>query len=143
MSKTISGIVTWLKQWFYDKNEIDTQLSDSGWQALTFSSGYANYNSTEPLQIRKIGNFVEIRGIIKPTAQKTASTSAVQFATIPTGYRPTYTFRTTIAQGSGMNRWHLTAETDGRLCWSRYGITSSVNLPSGAWLCVYMTYMID
>ena len=61
MSKTISGIVTWLKQWFYTKDEIDTQLPDSGWQSLTLSSGYANYNSTEILQIRKIGKFVEMR----------------------------------------------------------------------------------
>ena len=143
MSKTISGIVTWLKQWFYTKDEIDTQLPDSGWQSLTFSSGYTNYNTTEPLQIRKIGKFVEIRGIIKPTAQKSASTNAVQFATIPTGYRPSYQFRSAICQGSGMIKWHLTAETDGKLCWSRYGSASSVAVPSGAWLCVHITYMID
>ncbi len=141
--KTISGIVTWLKQWFYTKDEIDTQLSDSGWQSLTFSSGYANYNTTEPLQIRKIGKFVEIRGIIKPTAQKTASTTAVQFATVPSGYRPSYQFRSAIQQGSGINRWHLTVETDGKLCWSRYGKTSSDNVPSGAWMCVHITYMLD
>lgn len=143
MSKTISGIVTWLKQWLYTKDEIDTKLLDSGWQNLTLSSGYANYNSTEILQIRKIDKFVEIRGIIKPTAQKTASTSAVQFATIPTGYRPTYQFRSAICQGSGMNKWHLTAETNGNLCWSRYGTTSSIALPSGAWMCVHITYMLD
>lgn len=139
--KTISGIVTWLKQWFYTKDEIDA--NDSGWQPLTLSSGYANYNSTETLQIRKIGKFVEIRGIIKPTAAKTASTSAVQFATIPSGYRPSYQFRSAICQGSGINRWHLTAETSGNLSWSRYGSTTSINVPSGAWMCVHITYMVD
>lgn len=140
--KTISGIVTWLKQWFYTKDEIDA--NDSGWQNLTLSSGYENYyTNSAPLEIRKIDKFVEIRGIIKPTAQKTASTSSVQFATVPSGYRPTYQFRSAICQGSGLNRWHLAVETDGKLCWSRYGTTSSIAVPSGAWMCVHITYMLD
>lgn len=142
--KKLSGIITWLKQWFYDKDEIDAQINDSGWQPLTLSSGYEQYNANNsPLEIRKIGKFVEIRGIIKPSASKTASTSSVQFATVPSGYRPSYQFRSAICQGSGINRWHLTVETDGKLGWSRYGTTSSIDLPSGAWMSVHITYMVD
>ena len=105
-STILTGVVTWLKQWFYTKDEIDAY--DTGWTNLTFVSGYANYNTEtySALKIRRINKLVEIRGVFMPTAQKTASTSAVQFATVPSEYRPSYQFRSAICQGSGLNRWH-------------------------------------
>lgn len=140
--KRVEGVVRWLKQWFYTKDEIDSY--DTGWTDLTYVSGYANYGGGYcNLKVRRIHKLVEIRGVFKPTAQKTASTSSVQFATVPEGYRPTYQFRSAIQQGSGLSRWHLAVETNGKLCWSRYGTTSSANVPSGAWMCVHITYMID
>lgn len=142
----IRGIITWLQQWFYTKTEFNTKEDDTGWQAMTLSSGYEYYSTSEDggkLWIRRVNKLVEIRGVVKPTAQKTASTSAVQFATIPSGYRPSYQFRSAICQGSGMNKWHLTAETNGNLCWSRYGTTSSIAVPSGAWLTVHIIYELD
>lgn len=142
MSKTITGIVTWLKQWFYGKDEIDTQINDSGWQPLTYVSGYQNYDSKNRLEIRRVGKLVEIRGVFKPTAPKTASLSSVQFATIPSGYRPSTQIRTAIGQGPGMNRFLVRVNTNGDLRWGRYGTTSSINLPV-AWLSVHITYMID
>lgn len=30
MSKTISGIVTWLRSWFYTKSEVDSLISTGG-----------------------------------------------------------------------------------------------------------------
>ena len=30
MSKTISGIVTWLRNWFYTKQEVDSLISTGG-----------------------------------------------------------------------------------------------------------------
>lgn len=140
--KKLSGIITWLKQWFYDKDEIDTQINDSGWQPLTYVSGYQNYDSTHPLEIRRVGKLVEIRGTFKPTAAKTASTSDVQFATIPSGYRPSTQYRSAMCQGGGVNRFMVTANTNGSLAWQRYGTTSSINLPV-TWLGVHITYMID
>lgn len=140
--KNIFGITTWLKQWFYDKDEIDTEINDSGWQPLTYVSGYQNYDTTHPLEIRRVGKLVEIRGAFKPTAAKTASTSAVQFATIPSGYRPSTQYRSAMCQGGGVNRFMVTAGTDGSLAWQRYGTTSSINLPV-TWLSVHITYMIN
>ena len=140
MSKTISGIVTWLKQWFYTKDEIDSY--DTGWSNLTYVSGYQNYDSSHPLEIRRIGKLVEIRGVFKPTASKTANTSGVQFATIPSGYRPSSQYRSAICQGGGVNRFMITVDTAGKLSWQRYGTTSSINLPA-AWLGVHITYMVN
>ena len=142
-STILTGVVTWLRQWFYTKDEIDAY--DTGWKNLTFVSGYTNYNteSFSALKIRRINKLVEIRGVFKPTSQKTASTNAVQFSTVPEGYRPTYQYRNAIQEGSSLNRWHLSIETDGKLCWSKYGTTSSIAVPSGAWMCVHITYMVD
>ena len=140
MSTTITGIVTWLKQWFYDKNEIDSY--DTGWSNLTCVSGYAS-DTSHPLQIRRINKLVEIRGVVKPTASVTASSDVVQFATIPTGYRPSTEHRSSICQGSGINRFMLRADPNGVIGWTRYGTTSSVNLPNGAWMGIHITYMID
>ena len=141
-STILTGVVTWLRQWFYTKEEIDTY--DTGWTNLTFVSGYTNYDTeNNVLKIRRVNKMVEIRGIFKPTAQKPASLDPVQFATVPEGYRPTYQFRSAIQQGSALSRWMLKVETDGKLCWSRYGKTSSIAVPSGAWMCVHITYMVD
>lgn len=86
MSKTISGIVTWLKQWFYTKDEI----YDTGWQSFPLRTGRAfymyienydhvsmnNWSSSmtgenllydypdQPLRIRRIGKIVHIEGAI-------------------------------------------------------------------------------
>ena len=144
--KTISGIVTWLRQWFYTKTEFDTKEDDTGWQLMTPSSGYEYYNSSYDsgkLWIRRVNKLVEIRGVVKPTAQKTASTEGVQFATIPSGYRPSYQFRMAICQGSGIQKYTLAANTNGALTWARYGVASSINVPSGAWLTVHIIYELD
>lgn len=91
MIKTIDGIVTWLKQWFYGKDEIyDTGWQDfsyrevtypvrialveggsmievadsSAWMSLTGSTSSTfmqDYNN-EPVKIRRIGNVVHIEG---------------------------------------------------------------------------------
>lgn len=142
----ITGIVTWLRQWFYSKADFDTKEDDTGWQLMTLSSGYDYYNSSYDsgkLWIRRVNKLVEIRGVVKPTAQKTASTEGVQFATIPSGYRPSYQFRMAICQGSSMNRYALAANTNGTLTWARYGTTSSANVASGAWLTVHIIYELD
>lgn len=76
MSKTISGIVTWLKQWFYTKDEI----YDTGWQDFPYRNHeyfpilwngsiqevfanalMANYTD-QPLRVRRIGKIVHIEG---------------------------------------------------------------------------------
>ena len=83
MSKTISGIVTWLKQWFYSKDDV----YDSGWQDFPFRDSYSptpflhngaietptftsmsgdtlmkNYSLSSPTRVRRIGKVVQIGG---------------------------------------------------------------------------------
>lgn len=140
----LSEIVTWLKNWFNTKEEHNVMLfTDSGWQTCTLSSGYAVCTSGKTLRVRKVGKFVEVSGVFKnSSASSTSSVTAVKFATIPSGYRPSQQ-QTQVCQGSGMNRWLLTVNTSGEMFWSRYGTNAYAAAKAGSWFPYTITYMVD
>lgn len=142
--KKLSGIVTWLRQWFNTKEEQDTLFfTDSGWKTCTLSSGYAVYTSGTNLRVKKRGKIVEVTGVFKNnSALDTSSTTTIQVATIPSGYRPSNQ-QTKICQGTNMNRWLLIVYPDGKLTFSRYGTTSYQSISAGSWFPYTLTYMID
>lgn len=142
--KKLSGIVTWLRQWFNTKEEQDTLLfTDSGWQSCTISSGYAVYTSGTYLRVKKRGKIVEVTGVFKNnSALGTSSTTGIQFATLPSGYRPSKQ-QTKICQGTNMNRWLLVVSPDGKLTFSRYGATSYQSISASSWFPYTLTFMID
>lgn len=141
--KKLSGIVTWLQNWFNTKEEHDEMLfTDSGWKTCTLNSGYSVYTSGTNLRVRKTGKLVQINGVFKNNSSVTSSASNVKFATIPTGYRPSKQ-QVKVCQGSGMARWLLTVNSDGEMFWSRYGTDSYEATSSGRWLPYTMIYMID
>ena len=61
---------------------------------------------------------------------------------IPAGLRPRQAVDA-VCQGSGINRYLLIANPDGRLTCSRYGTTSLIAIPSGSWLTLDATWVID
>lgn len=139
----LSGIVNWVKQWFHTKEEMDTLfLTDSGWQTCSLNSGYSVYTSGTTLRVRKTGKIVQINGVFKNNSSVTSSITAVKFATIPTGYRPSKQ-QVKVCQGSNMSRWTLTVNSSGEMFWARYGTDSYATASSGSWLIYTMTYMID
>lgn len=144
VQKTITGIVTWLRNWFNTKEEHDEMLfTDSGWQTCTLSSGYAVYTSGTTLRVRKVGKLVQVSGVFKnSSASSTSSTAGVQFATIPSGYRPSAQ-QTKICQGTSMNRWLLTINTSGGMFWARYGTDAYAAASAGSWFPYTITYMVD
>lgn len=140
--KKLSGIVTWLKQWFNTKEEQNTLLfTDSGWQTCTLSSGYAVYTSGTNLRVRKVGKIVQVNGVFKNNNTLSAS-SNVQFATLPSGYRPSQE-QVKICQGSDLYKWLLRIKADGAMTLSRYGTSSDASASSGRWLPYCITYMVD
>ena len=102
-------------------------IIDSGWQEVTFKTGYARYGEASSVYIRRKGNFVELTGVWKPTSTKTASLNPVAFASIPDELKPTKSINV-ICPGQGMNRYVLTVDTDANLKWSRYGANTSIGL---------------
>ena len=105
-------------------------LDDSGWKNATLTSNfnaYSNISSNTP-QYRKVGNIVEIRGV-------------VSIFTLPTGYRPSNAIFE-ICQGSGKNVWLLTINSNGTVQFSRYGTNANATARTSAWLCFNKTFTI-
>lgn len=113
----------------------------SDWAEVSYESGYGRYDSGTGVFYRRRGNVVEITGVWKPTSNKNNSDTAVTFATIPSGYRPSRVVRGRM-QASGMNTYLLTVATNGELQWSRHGTTSGVQMPSTSWNNVQVTYTL-
>ena len=103
-------------------------IIDSGWQEVTFKSGYAKYNNSTSVYIRRKGDIVELTGVWKPTSTKSAASNPVPFASIPDELKPTKAMNI-ICPGLGKNTYRLTVDGDADLKWSQYGITTSIDLP--------------
>ena len=111
---------------------LNTITYNSGWQTLTLNSAFQLYGST-PVQYRRIGNIVEIEGIIQPTAEITGGGSAT-IGVLPVGYRPSTT-QFQVCQGSTKNSWLLEINSEGTVSFQRYGAGGSyVTAPTTAWL---------
>lgn len=64
---------------------LEILFADREWQSLPYSTGWADFSiNHEPGEYRKIGDQVQVRGLVKRT-----SGSLLTIATLPTGYRPT------------------------------------------------------
>ena len=116
---------------------------DSGWITATLSSSfvpYGNYAADTP-KYRKIGNIVEIEGIVSPSSEISDSSVPTTVFTLPSGYRPTRT-RNAVCQGSWSNKFLLRVEVTGDVQISRYGTTSFDPIPTTAWLPFNMTFFI-
>ena len=92
-------------------------------------------------QYRKIGDIVEIKGIVSPKNDLAGSNTGVTIFTLPSGYRPTKTVYE-ICQGSGRNVWLLAINTNGAVQFSRYGVTGNITANSSAWLCFDKTFTV-
>lgn len=124
-----------------DKAKLDNLSYDSGWQEVTFKSGYARYNDSTSVYIRRKGNFVELIGVWKTTSKKSAASTPVAFASIPDELKPTKAVNT-ICFGQGKNTYMLTVDTDANLKWSRYGTTNNIDLPNGHFGNVHCMWII-
>ena len=124
-----------------DKAKLDNLSYDSGWQEVTFKPGYARFNDSTSVYIRRKGDFVELTGVWKPTSTKSASSNPVPFASIPNELKPTKAVNT-VCFGQGKNTYMLTVDTDTTLCWSRYGTTTSIDLSNGHFGNVHCMWII-
>ena len=113
-----------------DKAKLDSLSYDSDWQEVTFKTGYSRYNDSTSVYIRRKGDLVELTGIWKSTSTKSASSIPVSFASIPNELKPTKPINV-LCYGQGKNTYILTVNTDADVCWSRYGTTTSIDLPNG------------
>lgn len=117
---------------------------DCEWVDLVLDSGFNLYagNAGNQPKYKATGNVVTIKGSVSPVNEYTSSTDKIIIASgIPERYRPPYAMPF-VCQGSGMNRWTLTVETNGNITESRYGTTTATTVPTNAWLAFSVTYQV-
>ena len=110
-----------------DKAKLDNLSYDSGWQEVTFKSGYSKYKNSMSVYIRRKGDIVELTGVWKPTSTKSAASNPVPFASIPDELKPTKSINV-MCPGIGKHTYRLTVDTDANLKWSQYGTNTSIGL---------------
>ena len=114
---------------------------DSGWQEVTFKPGYAKYNNSTSVYIRRKGDLVELVGVWKPTKTQSAASNPVPFASIPIELKPTKSINV-ICPGIGKHTYRLTVDTDANLKWSQYGTNTSIDLKDNYFAHVHCTWAI-
>ncbi len=124
-----------------DKAKLDNLSYDSGWQEVTFKPGYAKYNNSTSVYIRRKGNFVELTGVWKATSTKSAASNPVAFASIPDELKPTKSINV-ICPGIGKHTYRLTVDGDANLKWSQYGTNTSIDLKDNYFAHVHCTWTI-
>ena len=115
------------------------------WEEVTFKTGYSAYktsNYQESVYVRRIGDVVEIQGLVQFTANHSATQTKTPFATIPAEYFPSKNVNV-MQLGNGKNVYNLTIQTNGNVCWSRYGTTTSIGVKTGDYLYVHTTWTIE
>lgn len=129
---------------YYGDSWGDWQIisGSTSWKELTLESGFKNYSDDSYPRYRVSGNMVNVWGAVSPTTEITGNTTKIVFATgIQSCFRPKLS-QVFVCQGSGMNRWTLTIETNGSISVSRYGTSEFINIPTTAWLTFNVTYSI-
>lgn len=121
---------------------LNEKILDSGWITATLNSAFENYASDNVVQYRKIGNVVEIAGVVKPTETITGSSEATIF-TLPAEYRPNKS-RYYVCQGSYRNIWLLAVKSNGIVSLSRHGSGGNnfVDVTTAVWLPFNATYFL-
>lgn len=118
--------------------------TDTGWKTATVASKFEVYTSGKPPKYRKVGNLMEVRGILTPKSTLSASSVGTEYTmfTLPAGCRPSDRI-SLLMQGSGMNKWMFDIGTDGVCSISRYGGTAVTDIPAGAWLSFQASFFVD
>lgn len=124
--------------------EINPKLEDTGWIDLEFSSGFENYGKTASNnpKYRKIGSIAMLHGLATPVEKTPADATQLELFTIPEEIRPSKIFYQ-ICQGTGVNKWLLTINTNGKVTFSRYGTTEFSSANPDNWLPFNTLYFID
>lgn len=121
-----------------------TDVSDSGWLYLNYTSPFANHSDDTANRpaYRKYGKVVQIRGTATVSSQIPADTTTRTMFTLPSGYRPARGLQI-LCQGTNYNKWLLGVGANGIVTHSRYGGTSGATTNVGNWLPFSVTFLVD
>jgi hypothetical protein len=117
------------------------KVEDSGWITPTLTSQFNAYVTEQAPKYRKVGNTVEVVGVVKSTVAITGNDTRHTIFTLPEGYRPSVDVNV-VCQGSTMAVWLLTIQaTTGNVLFSRYRIGNAyANIGTTVWLPFQATF---
>lgn len=139
--------VQYFRTMYYLNNELKTSgwqllYEDTGWKDLSLPSGFTHYSETNRARYRRVGKVVEVRGAVKNTNQISANTDKTIATIGDISCKPSQNVNHR-QQGSSINTFLLTIDTNGDIVVNRYGATSVIAIPAGAWLNVHTTFLVD
>ena len=140
----INSIFVRVKKWDNTWTSWKPVWEDTGWKEVTFKSGFSHYSNSNNYKVRyrRVGKVVELRGSVKNSNQLNANTDYVMATITDTTCRPDG-WITYVQQGSGINRLLITINANGEIIVNRYGTTAYSNIPSGTWISVHTTFLVD
>lgn len=130
---------------------LQQQISDSDWTELPLQTTSTNpigvqaYTSDYKPKYRKIGNVVDLEGIVKVRSQVSASNADSTFTigTLPSGFRPPRAIRFFCpGHANTMEHWVLMINSNGVVTGGRYGTSSAVAITTSKALPFNATFMV-
>lgn len=121
-----------------DKGDLGFTVTSGALNCVAPFVGYGDGKTTNAAHYYRIGNQVTIQGSVKPTASIAAGNTTVIF-NLPTELQ-TSMEGDFVCQGSGISRWMLVVSKT--ISISRFGGSSEITIPTGAWLPFEITYFI-
>lgn len=123
---TTKGLVDGTLTEFAAKNHshasLESRLSslenDSGWLDLNLTGNFYLFNNDNPVQYRKVGKTVQVKGMIVCNGTLTAG-SEWNIATLPNGFRPSKNSSFICELSNNENLWTCTIKTNGDITFNR------------------------
>lgn len=122
-------------------------VEDTGWNYVTLSSAVVPYRSNEAYtpRYRKIGNLVQVIGILSPSSNTNniGSSAGVTIFTMPTGYRPVMQL-VSLFQGTSTAFFTITINPTGVTTLHRYRNENGYVTPTtDVWMPFHFEYFTD
>lgn len=120
------------------------RAGDVPWTNLPLSSGWKAYSAAWTPKYRRVGQVVEVRGAVSPTATTTIGNSDLTFGTLPQGCRPEVTV-VQLCQSSSVKIWACSITSSGDVRTGRLRTMNSTSYQSAGtdeWLVFHITFLL-
>jgi len=123
--------------------ETNMDVLTTEWITMPIGSDFKLNNTSQPVQVRRIGKNVYVRGVVNPKAEITADATLRVLATLPADCIPSRNSQFVCA-GSSAYTWLCSVATDGHIYLSRYGVAGSyVKMDTSTWLPFNLNFCVD
>lgn len=117
-------------------------VASDEWHELECGSDFKPYVTDVLPRYKRCGDIVYLEGEVSPSASITGSTNQYTICTLPEDCRPSRKV-CQLCQGTGVNKWLLVVNTNGKVTFSRYGTNALANATTRVWLPFSVSFMTD